>query len=306
MPLPRLPLNALRAFETTVRLGSMSAAATELGVTHGAVSRHIRELEVQFALPLLIRLPKSVVATPAGSQLAVNLGQAFELMHQGVARLAPGPLTLSCSATIAMNWLIPRLRTFKRDNPAIEFRLNINYGELDFVRDEVSLAIRSSMFRAPEGVIIKPLLHEDIGPICHPDYAARMELNQPEDLLAAQVLGTATRPAAWSEWLAAIGRPDIDLRTHESYEHFYLVIQAASYGLGMALAPRILVAEEIERGHLVAPFGFVPGPHELNLWIAPHVRSREDVRRFSGWILDEMGRHTTAATGAAAETRYAL
>ena len=99
-----------------------------------------------------------------------------------------------------------------------------------------------------------------------------MELNKPEDLMAAQVLGTATRPAAWSEWLAAIGRSDIDLRTHESYEHFYLLIQAASYGLGMALAP----------------FGFVPGPHELNLWIAPHVRSRDDVRRLSNWIQAEM------------------
>ena len=288
MPLPRLRLNALRAFETTVRLGSMSAAATELGVTHGAVSRHVRELEAQFGVPLLVRLPKSVAPTPAGSQLAVNLAQAFELMHQGVSRLAPGPLTLSCSATIAMNWLIPRLRMFKRDNPSIEVRLNINYGELDFVRDEVSLAIRSTKFRAPEGVIIKPLLHEEIGPICHPDYAARMELNKPEDLMAAQVLGTATRPAAWYEWLAAIGRSDIDLRTHESYEHFYLLIQAASYGLGMALAPRILVADEIKRGHLVAPFGFVPGPHELNLWIAPHVRSRDDVRRLSNWIQAEM------------------
>ena len=64
---PRLPLNALRAFETTVRLGTMSAAASELGVTHGAVSRHIQALEVQFGVPLLRRLPKSVAPTPEGS-----------------------------------------------------------------------------------------------------------------------------------------------------------------------------------------------------------------------------------------------
>jgi DNA-binding transcriptional LysR family regulator len=292
--LPRLPLNALRAFETTVRLGTMSAAAAELGVTHGAISRHIRELEAQFGLPLLLRLPKSVAPTPAGSQLAVNLGQAFELMHQGVAHLAPGPLTLSCSATIAMNWLIPRLRTFKRDNPAIEIRLNINYGAVDFVREEVSLAIRSSIFRAPEDVIVKPLLHEEIGPICHPDYADRLELHKPEDLVRTRILGTATRTDAWSEWLAVIGRSDLSLQVHENYEHHYLLIQAASYGLGIAIAPRILVADEIERGHLVAPLGFVPGTRELSLWIAPHVRSREDVQRVSGWIQDEMTGRATA------------
>lgn len=301
MPLPRLPLNALRAFETTVRLGSMSAAAAELGVTHGAISRHIRELEAQFGLPLLLRLPKSVAPTPVGSQLAINLGQAFELMHQGVARLAPGPLTLSCSATIAMNWLIPRLRTFKRDNPAIEVRLNINYGAVDFVRDEVSLAIRLSTYRAPEDVIVRPLLREEVGPICHPDYADRLGLHEPSDLTRAHILGTATRTGAWAEWLAVIGRSELNLQVHETYEHHYLMIQAASYGLGIAVAPRILVADQIERGHLVAPIGFVPGIHELHLWIAPHVRAREDVRRLSRWIQEEMTRHATAVTETAAE-----
>jgi DNA-binding transcriptional LysR family regulator len=285
---PRLPLNGLRAFETASRLRSMSAAATELGVTHGAVSRHVRGLEAEFGVPLLRRLPKSVEPTPSGAQLAATLGEAFGLIHLGVSRLTPGPLTLSCSATIMMYWLIPRLGRFKRDHPAIELRLNVNYGEVDFVRDEISLAIRSSMVRAPQDVVIRPLLREDIGPICHPDYAQRLGLRAPEDLARARILGTATRPAAWDEWLSAIDRPDLALAGHERFEHFYLLIQAAACGLGMALAPRFLVEDEIRRGHVVAPFGFVTGPHELSLWVAPHLRSRDDVRRLSSWIEVEM------------------
>jgi len=185
-------------------------------------------------------------------------------------------------------WLIPRLGGFKRDNPTIEIRLNVNYGEVDFVRDGISLAIRSSMFRAPQDVVIRPLLREDIGPICHPDYAARLGLRAPEDLAWARILGTATRPAAWGEWLSAVGRPDLTLKSHEHYEHFYLLIQAAACGLGMALAPRFLVEDEIHRGHVVAPLGFVTGPHELSLWIAPHLRARSDVRRLADWIESEM------------------
>ena len=77
MALPHLPLNALRAFEAAARLGSMSAAAVELGVTHGVVSRHVRALEAQFSLSLLRRLARSVEPTPAGAQLAVSLGDAF-------------------------------------------------------------------------------------------------------------------------------------------------------------------------------------------------------------------------------------
>lgn len=285
---PRLPLNALRAFEATARLGTMSAAAAELGVTHGAVSRHVRELEAQFGLSLLRRLPKSVVPTPAGAQLAANLREAFDLMRLGVSRLAPSPLTLSCSATIAMNWLIPRLGTFKRENPDVEVRLNINYGEVDFVRDEISVAIRSSMFRAPQDVVIRSLIREEIGPICHPDYAARVCLSAPSDLAGARILGTATRAAAWGEWLTAIGQPALELPAHETYDHFYLMIQAAASGLGVAMAPRILAADEIARGHLVAPLGFVDGPHELSLWIAPHLRTRSDVKRLSAWIQEAM------------------
>ncbi|HEX2726713.1 MAG TPA: LysR substrate-binding domain-containing protein, partial [Beijerinckiaceae bacterium] len=245
MAAPRLPLNALRAFETTTRLGSMSAAARELGVTHGAISRHIRELEAEYGMPLLRRLPKSVEPTPAGAQLATILGEAFQLMHLGVSRLAPGPLTLSCSATIMMYWLLPRLGRFQRDNPGIEVRLNVNYGEVDFVRDEISLAIRSSMFKPPQDVVIRSLLREDIGPVCHPDYAARLGLHAPEDLERARLLGTATRPGAWGEWLSAIGRSDLKIAGHEHYAHFYLLIQAAVCGLGVGLAPRILVEDEI-------------------------------------------------------------
>ena len=297
MALPRLPLNALRAFEATARLRSMSAAASELGVTHGAVSRHIRMLESQYGLALLRRLAKSVEPTPAGAQLAAKLGEAFEMMHLGVSQLAPGPLTLSCSATIMMYWLIPRLGTFKRANPEVEIRLNVNYGEVDFVRDEISVAIRNSMFRSPEEVVIKALTPEEIGPICHPDYVARAGLRTPDDLAGAHILSTATRPAAWQEWAAAIGRADISLEAHENYDHFYLVIQAAACGLGVAVAPRLLVENEIRSGHLAAPFGFAEGPHMLNLWIAPHLRQRPEVRKVAEWIQSEMALSAQGGAG---------
>ncbi len=290
MPLPRLPLNALRAFEITTRLGSMSAAAAELGVTHGAVSRHIKALEVEFGLPLLERLPRSVTTTKEGAQLALGLGEAFGQMQLAVSRVQPGPLTLSCSATIMMYWLIPRLEQFKYNNPDIELRLNINYGEVDFIRDEISVAIRNSMYRPPQTAVTKRLMAEDIGPVCHPNYAARLHLTTPDDLMGARILSTATRPGAWAEWANAIGRPDLLVLPHESYGHFYLLIQAAACGLGLALAPRLLVEGEIGTGHLVAPFGFTPGPHRLELWYAEHLRSRPDLRRLVAWLQDEMKR----------------
>lgn len=287
-PKQHLHLTSLRAFEASARLGSMTAAAKELCVTHGAVSRHIRLLEEQFGVPLLVRLPRSVTPTPEGGVLAKQLTEAFRLMREAVAQLAPGPLTLSCSATIMMKWLIPRLSEFKRANPSVEIQLDMNHGEVNFIRDQISLAIRTSMNQPPRDAIIEPLLHEQIGPVCHPEYLARMNISSIASLARARILETATRPYAWKEWAASMHCEDIDLTSTERYEHFYLAIEAAVSRLGVALVPHYLVKEELESGRLVAPFGFIVSPYTLNLWIAPHERMRSDVRKLAHWIRERM------------------
>jgi DNA-binding transcriptional LysR family regulator len=284
----RLPLSSLRAFEASARLGSMSAAAEELFVTHGAISRHVHLLEDQYGVPLLIRHARSVSPTPEGAALVVQLTEAFRLMREAVARLAPGPVTLSCSATIMTKWLIPRLGDFKRANPNTDLRLNINHGEVDFIQDQISVAIRSSMKRPPAEVVSEPLLHEQIGPVCHRNYQAQVGISSIASLSRARLLDTATRPDAWNEWTALMHCEDIRLSSHERYEHFYLVIEAAVSRLGVALVPRYLVEKEIASGQLVAPFGFIDSPYTLNLWIAPHERLRDDVRKLASWIRKQM------------------
>lgn len=293
------PFNALRAFEAAARLGSMTAAAAELRVTHGAISRHVRALEDRFGLPLLQRLARSVAPTPEGAQLAGELAEAFDRMTLALSRVQPGPLTLSCSATVMMNWLLPRLGRFKRDHPAVELRLNVNYGEVDFIRDEISVALRNDMFQPPPTAVVRELLREEIGPVCHPDHARLHRLRTPPDLVRARLLGTGTRPHAWREWAQASGTQLAALRPHESYEHFYLVIQAAACGLGVALAPRLLVETELASGQLVAPFGFAMGPHRLTLWTARHLAARADVQQLTDWIGHEMGAAGEAAMLAA-------
>src|SRR5246127_3340253 len=92
----RPSLNALRALEATVRVSSMTSAAEELSVTHGAISRHNKKLEEMFGIPLVLRGTRSVVATPEGARLANDLSNAFALIASSVEQLQPGPLTLSC------------------------------------------------------------------------------------------------------------------------------------------------------------------------------------------------------------------
>ncbi|MEN5084371.1 LysR substrate-binding domain-containing protein [Bosea sp. TWI1241] len=285
---PRPSLNALRAFEATARLASLSAAARELNVTHGAVSRHIGGLEAMFGVPLLERSGRSVQATPQGTRLAASLSQAFAMIETGVEQLRPGPLTLSCSATIMMNWLIPRIAGFHRRHPEIELRFDMAHDRVDFVRDAIGVAIRNSGIEPPKEVVIRPMIDEWIGPVCSPAYRDAHGLAGLADLARCDRLATKTRPGAWAQWLATQAPAPEQGREAVLYEHFYLMIQAAICDLGIAIVPRLLVQDHLASGKLVAPFGFVPGPNRMVLWIAPHLRHRADTRALVAWLSDAL------------------
>ena len=295
MPTSRLSLNSLRAFETTARLRSVTRAADELFVTPGAVSRLIKLLEETVSVPLLVRGPHSTDPTPEGMRLAEELTAAFNRIDAAVEQLKPGPLTLSCSSSIMMYWLIPRIADFHERYPQIDIHFNMNYDQIDFMRDKISVAIRISTIQPPKDAIIRDLMTEWIGPVCSPRYLESACIRAPADLARARILATKTRSQAWTDWLAASGAT-MELRTHETFEHFYLLIHAAVCGLGFAVVPHMLVMGDLDSGKLVAPFGFVPGPHKLLLWIAPHLGMRQEIQTLEHWLETEMRASLSSAS----------
>jgi len=154
---PRPSLNALRAFEAVARLRSMTAAADELSVTHGAVSRHVRALEESLGVALLTRGPRSMDPTAEGARLAEGLAAAFRQIDSSIAQLKPGPLTLSCSTSIMMYWLMPRISRFHERYPDVDLQFNMNFGRIDVARDNIAVAIRNSMIEPPLDVVVREL-----------------------------------------------------------------------------------------------------------------------------------------------------
>jgi len=284
----RLSLNALRAFEATARLRSFSAAAEELSVTHGAVSRHIRMLEDSVGLPLLTRSAQGALPTAEGQRLADGLSTAFGLIQSSVEQLKPGPLTLACSESIMMYWLLPRLNRFKDVHPEVELRFNMSHGPVDFVRDNVSVAIRLSSIEAPKDVVRIDVAPEWVGPVCSPEYLRQKRIESVADLARARLMVSRTRPSAWDEWARCSNHANMELRVDEVFDHFYLLIQGARCGLGVANVPRMLVRDDLTSGTLVAPLDFVRGPNRLSIWIAPHLSRRPEVVKLVDWLHDEL------------------
>jgi LysR family transcriptional regulator, glycine cleavage system transcriptional activator len=284
----RLSLNALRAFEATARLRSFSAAADELSVTHGAVSRHIRMLEDSIGLALLTRSAQGAVPTAEGQRLADGLSTAFSLIQASVDQLRPGPLTLACSESIMMYWLLPRLNRFKDGHPEVELRFNMSHGPVDFVRDNVSVAIRLSSIETPKDAVRADVAPEWVGPVCSPQYLRQTRLESVGDLARAKLMVSRTRQGAWDDWARCSGQTDMELLVDEVFDHFYLLIQGARCGLGVANVPRMLVRDDLTSGTLVAPFDFVRGPNRLSIWIASHLSRRPDVVKLVDWLEEEL------------------
>ncbi|UZE20225.1 LysR substrate-binding domain-containing protein [Pseudomonas sp. B21-054] len=285
---PRPSLNALRAFEMVARKGTFGEAADALSVTHGAISRHIRTLEDVLGIVLLTRNAHGTKLTPEGARLAAGLSRAFNLIQQSIDEVRPQPLELSCSASIMMHWLLPRLAGLHSNFPTMELGLRTGHGPIDFVQDGVSVAIRLESIGPPPGIAPIPLANEWIGAICSPDYLKASDVQQVSDLSGKKLLATKTRPHAWKEWYSALQMTMPDSLELEYFEHFYLLIQAAKVGLGFACVPRMLVQAELESGALVAPFGCVEGPEKLVLWISPNARARADTADLVKWIVEEM------------------
>ena len=128
-------------------------------------------------------------------------------------------------------------------------------------------------------------LAEEMVVVCSPETG--VQIATPQDLRAHVLLRHFTRPGAWPQWLAAAGMADLD-PGGPSFEHFFMVIQAAGAGLGVALLPRFLVEEEVRSGALVLPLAastIYDGGYYL---ICPRGRAElPKVRAFRDWLLAE-------------------
>jgi LysR family transcriptional regulator, glycine cleavage system transcriptional activator len=249
------PLNTLVPFEAAVRLGSVTRAARELHVTHGAVSRQLQILERAVGAELFRRAGRSIEVTDAGLALARAAADALELLSAAARQARPrdehAPFVLSCEPTLLMRWLIAWLPAL---DSSVSVHLSAGGGPIDLRREGVDAAIRRNDFPAPDGVAVHPIFPEWIGPVCRPDLAASMD--RAGDIAQRPRLVSATRPEAWETWAALRGQPLPDSQIL-TFEHFYLTLEAAAAGLGAAIGPYALVKSDLDSGRLVAPFSFV-------------------------------------------------
>jgi LysR family transcriptional regulator, glycine cleavage system transcriptional activator len=284
------PLNALPSFEAAARYLSFSRAADELHVTHGAVSRAIRNLEDHLGVQLMIRASRSVQLTPAGVTFAAEIRDVLE--HLAAATSAAsgqtsGMVNVSTIDSFAARWLMPRLFRFRQAHSDIDVRVATSERITDLISDGIDIAIRCGGGQYP-GLTAELLMTEDHFPVCSPKLTkGRHPLRKPADL-ARHTLLHDVFTVDWAMWLHSVGLDNIDPHRGPTFLSSDHAIQAAVRAEGVVLGRSALVADELAAGRLVRPFKLsLPAGFAYYVVYPPRALRRPSVKAFRDWLMAE-------------------
>ncbi len=287
--LNRIHLNGLRALEAVGRLGTLAAAAAELGVSAGAVSQQIIKAEAQLGRPVFARQGRGLTVTAFGERFLARLTSGFQALEDAVASAqshADTVLTISVAPVFASKWLVPRLDRYARANPGMRVRLDATVDIVDPDISDIDIAIRVGPGGWPD-VHLEKLLDQEMFPVCAPALAAGIET--PADLLALPVVLDANSTIGWDVWLAMYGLSEKDMGSASSFTDAALALDAAIAGQGIMLAWHTLAEYALKVGTLVMPFSQRARTGN-SYWLVTSANRREEpkVTRFKRWIRAEL------------------
>lgn len=273
-------LNALRAFEAMARTGRATLAAEELNVTHSAVSRQVKALEASLGVRLFQGPKHRLSLTPAGQDLLPRLTGAFDEIAAAVRQLRSGgeDLHVAVNASISVKWLIPRLSDFARRHPQIRLHLEELAPQATAHRG-AGAVVRIVAGGRLSDPLVTPFIQNHIGPVVAPTMAERFAA----DPLSAPRLAAQSHPQGWTIW-AAVAGVELAPAPEQPFAHLHFALDAAIAGLGIAVMPWPLVAEDVAEGRLVAPLGFCRAESAFALLAAPGAESRP-LAAFRTWLV---------------------
>ena len=297
------PLNALRAFAAIVSEGGVRPAARGLGVSHSAVSRHLKELEVWLGADLLDRNRDG-----HGLQLTVQgkaLGDAAVRLLSEVSHVAEGlreqraknAVLIDTTPSFAARWLLPNLPAFEEREPWIKVSILVDQRPRSPDSMRCDLAIR--MGKKPEaGTTAFQLMSDRLLPLASPRYwEAHTKPSTPFDLAGHTLLHDRDPNAAWSLWKAAFGPSELDVQSGRRFSSSDLLLRAAEQGMGVALSHYQLARESLEAGLLEPAFPDVNLPLTGGYWVIPAQRRASlAAETFMAWLMSAVDVPSDPAT----------
>ncbi|MBN8965042.1 MAG: LysR family transcriptional regulator [Rhizobiales bacterium] len=308
---PYINLGALRGFEASARNLSFTVAAEELRVTQGAISRQVAMLERDLGVTLFKRMTRKIALTDAGQVFYEATRDALQTLTRAAANIStvrsPQTLTVSILPTLAAVWLMPRLHLFTHANPGTEVRIVTSIAPFDPRSGGIDVAICVGarpdqgtdkhtpridlrMTLAWEGVTAQELLPDTLVPVISRKAGHSLQDLAPREILTRMpLLHTSTRRHAWPDWLAAHGLPpSAPGKQSSEFGHFFMALDAARAGRGVALVPAVLLPDlEYRRQLQVLKFRQISSAGAYHLLIGKTHSANPAVQTFVTWLTAE-------------------
>ncbi|TCA93683.1 LysR family transcriptional regulator [Rhizobium leguminosarum bv. viciae] len=281
------PLNAIRAFEAVCRHGSILKAAEELNVVRGAVRQQIATLENHFGRKLFTRDGRRLVPTLQASAFAEASSAAFDILQRAASELegtVPSRIRLGVPSAFAVWWLMPRMAGMQASLGDTVDIVPMTVVEPLQMHPELDAVIMGGEYRPAAGITALRFMEDEFGPVATPSLAATLS-SDPAAMGALTMLASRSVPKLWDEWFAESGTPPVVFSRAQEFEDLLLALGAARSGLGVALAPRASIEDDLKRGHLVAPYGFISRPSGYRLCCRTPDAKRPAFAALSGWLL---------------------
>ncbi|MGI9372061.1 MAG: LysR substrate-binding domain-containing protein [Hyphomicrobiales bacterium] len=254
-------MTSLLPFEATARLGSITKAGDELGLTQAAVSKQIRALEENLGIALFERRNRAVHLTDAGRMLWQQVARGLEQIADAADTLRQSQkaneIVLRSQLCEGLYWLMPRLSDFYQKHPHIEVRVSISTKPISEAEERFDLALQSTR-RAHGSAQCLFTGADEVFPICSPDYLQGKHVPLALDDLDAHRLLHHKPPQQdwtdWDNWLDEIGTETRVGQRGEVYDSYPMMMQAVLEGHGIAIGWARTSAHLLSTGALVCPF----------------------------------------------------
>lgn len=294
-------LNALRAFESSARHQSFSAAAAELNVTPAAVGQLVRSLETWLGAPLFHRSSSGrarLMATEAAQRALPDIRAGFDRLSLGLERLKEvstnGVLTVTVSPAFAAKWLLPRIDRFQATWPDTDVRLDTSLKLLDFVAQGIDIGVRYGAGDWP-GLVTEKLMDEEVYPVCSPGLLRQeRRLLEPVDLGKETLIHDLSMDshegfASWDAWLEKAEVKAITTKRGLRINNSAAVLQAAIDGHGVALARSVMARDDLAAGRLVRLFPEIEFTSALAYYVVYRAEcaSLPKLAAFCDWLISE-------------------
>ncbi|MGD9784062.1 MAG: LysR substrate-binding domain-containing protein [Hyphomicrobiaceae bacterium] len=291
-------LKATEYFDAVARLGTVTKAASELGVSPSAVSQQIRLLEMQFGVKLFRREKRRLVLTLDGDRLFQTTTQAFAALRNARGAISrqrnTRSLAIRVSPSFGVRWLGPRIAGFAAANPDWNIRIDATPEFTAFDAEAVDFDLRYGL-GGWTGLTVNYVMRDLVLPMCSPKYLDRWQgvTDPAERLRDAQLIDSIKMLYRWDVWLAVNGIELAELTYPFCFDRSSMSIEMAKQGGGIALDSAMLCLGELERGELIPVVPTVPAIEFPAYWFVcpPRHLSRRIVKRFAEWIRAEAQSH---------------